>query len=189
MRQQLQSTRAPSLWRLLSRRVLPPQSGGKQELPPRTPSMSRKQGSLVLQPRDDAQTQTQKEQSKTPHQTWYYSSNHVLVNRERLANGLAPLKRSVTLDEKARRVAELAATGKDLKDVIPEEETENFVSGNVLVGETIRAIHCQMLVRDKCRRERNNLFNPDFRELGMGTYKDPNTGLLYLCQLFGTGEQ
>lgn len=185
MRQQTQSTRGPSLWRLLSRRVLPPESV-KRDLPPRTTSTSQKQASLVLQPKDATQKQ---EKSKTPHQTWYYSSNHVLVNRERLANGLAPLKRSVVLDEKARQVAELAASGKDLKEVIPEEETENFVSGNVLVGDSIRSIHCQMLVRDKCHRERINMFNPNFKELGMGTYKDPNTGLLYLCQLFGTGEQ
>ncbi len=96
--------------------------------------------------------------------------------------------RCVALDAKARQVAEWAASGKDLRDMIPDEDAKTFASGNVVVGDSIRAIHGQMLVRDTCQRERKNLLNPEYREFGMGTYKDPKSEVLFLCQLFSTGQ-
>jgi hypothetical protein len=99
------------------------------------------------------------------------------------------MMRSVLLDDKARQVAQWAAQGKDLQDAINDEDAQTFVSGNVLVGGSIREIHGQTLVRPACRRERNNLLNPEYSEFGMGTYKEPESGLLYMCQLFAGGQQ
>lgn len=145
---------------------------------------SRKKSSLVLAPQHQQQTITPRQTPLRRHQTWYYSSNHVLVNRERLAHGLPPLTRSVALDETARQVAEGAAQGESLSEML--SHTRTFQSGNVLVGDSIRTIHGQTLARSDCQRERKNLLHPDYTHLGVGTYKDPSTGLLYLCQLFGS---
>lgn len=180
MRQPLHSSRERSLWQRLSRRMLPSESVPPR--PPAHPGSSRKQSSLKTFPQQEQQHPQRR------HQTWYYSSNHVLVNRERLEHGLPPLKRSIALDEKAREVAEWAAAGNDLQDMIPDENVRTFASGNVLVGDSIREIHGQILVRDACQRERHNILNPDYTEFGMGTFKDPKSGLLFLCQLFGTGQ-
>jgi len=192
MRHRRTTSRDRSLWHRACRRIwaaeAAEQSSSHPQDGPSAAAPSRKHNSLMGSaiPQFCNQRQQQQQPQKR-HQTWYYSSNHVLVNRERLTQGLPPMMRSIALDEKARQVAEWAATGKDLKDMLQDEDARQFVSGNVLVGGSIREIHGQTLVRETCKRERNNLLNPEYREFGMGTYKDPKSGLLYMCQLFGTG--
>lgn len=188
MRHRRTTSRDRSLWHRASRRIL---SAEAAELSPQEENISsfraepsRKHNSLTA---SAPMFWHQQQAPQRRHQTWYYSSNHVLVNRERLTHGLRPMTRSVALDEKARQVAEWAAQGKDLKDMVQEGDAQKFISGNVLVGGSIREIHGQTLIRETCKRERNNMLNPEYREFGMGTYKDPESGLLYMCQLFGNG--
>lgn len=180
------TSRDRSLWHRATRRITaaPPAEQSKDLDGPTCAAVSRKHNSLMASESQECQRQPPQRR----HQTWYYSSNHVLVNRERIEHGLPPMMRSVVLDEKARHVAEWAAKGKDLRAcIVEEEDARKFVSGNVLVGKSIREIHGQTLVRETCKRERNNLLNPEYREFGMGTFKDPSSGQLYLCQLFGNG--
>lgn len=206
-------SRNRSLWHRASRRLLSAaessfgkqkqQSKQQQLAPEPRVRSSRKHNSLMM---DDSSSSSssptptpqqqqqhwqhhQQQLAQRRHQTWYYSSNHVLVNKERLAHGLSPMMRSIVLDDKARAIAQWAAEGKELKDAINDKDARTFSSGNVLVGGSIREIHGQMLVRETCQRERGNLLNPEYREFGMGTYKEPESGLLYMCQLFGTGRQ
>lgn len=125
--------------------------------------------------------------SQCRHHTWYFSSNHVLVNRERVSIGLKPMMRSISLDEEARHIAQWAAQGKDLKNLIQNRSSDLFDSVNLLVGRSIREIHEQTLTSETCCRERANLLSPVFCEFGMGTFKDQATRRLYLCQLFHSG--
>ena len=110
------------------------------------------------------------------HSTSYFASNHVLVNRERMKRGLRPLTRNIAMDELARSNAEkMAETG----GVAPIPAT--YV-GNVLRGESIRAIH-RSTMQNKEGRERTNLLSPYFQDFGVGTAKSQD-GQLYICQLF-----
>jgi hypothetical protein len=181
------STDRSLLWHGASRRFFPHRASSTS-FNERPTLPSRKQCSLMIDPANQQQSPSFPPQSpERRHQTWYYSSNHVLVNRERVANGLPPLHRRVTMDERARQVAAWAAQGKSLKGLISGQDSHTFCSGNVLVGSSIRAIHEQTLERTHCQRERRNLLNPDYTEFGIGTYKDSHSGQLVLCQLFGAG--
>eukprot|EP00934_Nitzschia_sp_Nitz4_P002482 Nitzschia sp. Nitz4//scaffold1_size375055//48727//50523//NITZ4_000220-RA/size375055-processed-gene-0.411-mRNA-1//-1//CDS//3329540877//2472//frame0 len=110
------------------------------------------------------------------HSTSYFASNHVLINRERMKRGLRPLTRNIAMDELARSNAERMATS---GGVAPIQAT--YV-GNVLRGESIRAIH-RATMQNREGRERANLLNPYFQEFGVGTFKSED-GMLYICQLF-----
>lgn len=110
------------------------------------------------------------------HSTSYFASNHVLVNRERMKRGLRPLTRNIQMDELARTNAERMAGS---AGAAPIQAT--YV-GNVLRGESIRAIHRATML-NKEGRERGNLLNPYYQEFGVGTCKGPD-GMLYVCQLF-----
>jgi hypothetical protein len=138
--------------------------------------------------------QTEKEIVEQPHQTWYYASNHVLVNRERMMRGILPLMRVVALDELARSIAVTAAS------MYVEEKsstwTPNFVSksgrllselikppyeGNVLHGSSIRSIHNTVMI---CTcKEKDNILKASFQQFGVATFKRED-GVLFLCQLF-----
>ena len=54
--------------------------------------------------------------------------------------------------------------------------------GNILRGQSIRAVH-RATMQNKNGRERANLLNPYFQEFGVGTCKGAD-GMLYVCQLF-----
>lgn len=110
------------------------------------------------------------------HSTSYFASNHVLVNRERMKRGLRPLTRNIAMDELARENAKrMAESG----GVTPIPAT--YV-GNVLKGESIRAIH-RAIMQNKDGRERANILNPYFQDFGVGTSKSED-GMLFICQLF-----
>jgi len=110
------------------------------------------------------------------HSTSYFASNHVLVNRERMKRGLRPLTRNIAMDELARGVAQTMSENEG-KTSLPA----TYV-GNVLRGESIRAIHRAVMV-NKEGRERLNILNPYFQDFGVGTSKGKD-GMLYICQLF-----
>ena len=119
----------------------------------------------------------------------YFSSNHVLVNRERALRGLKPLQRCVKLDELARNHA---ATMAALEQVLPSVQTAaqlqaklqcRRVGENTLRGDSIREIHLEMM---KCHQQpacRANVLAPKFTMFGMGTAMGKD-GKLYLVQLF-----
>lgn len=110
------------------------------------------------------------------HSTSYFASNHVLVNRERMKRGLRPLTRNIAMDQIARENAEKMSKA---SGTTPLPAT--YV-GNVLRGESIRAIH-RAIMLNKEGRERANLLSPYFQEFGVGTAKSGD-GMLYVCQLF-----
>lgn len=123
----------------------------------------------------------------------YYSSNHVLVNRERVFKGLKPLQRCNRLDELAREHACKMAT---YQQVMPSVRTAqelqiklhcSRVGENTLRGASIREIHAEMM---KCAQQpacRANVLAPRFTRFGMGTALGQD-GKLYLVQLFSGDE-
>lgn len=119
--------------------------------------------------------------------TWYYSSNHVLVNQERTKRTMAPLIRMVELDELARIHAEQIAEEGELRHV--EADALQFalqnihhrrLGENVARGDSIRSIHTDMM---STLSNRNNIVDRRFTHMGMGTAVGKD-GELYLCQIF-----
>ena len=122
----------------------------------------------------------------------YFSSNHVLVNRERALAGLKPLKRCVRLDELARRhAAHMAETQNVTPSVADVQELQaklqsHRVGENTLRGDSIRTIHAEMMKSSApCRA---NVLAPAFTMFGMGTALGKD-GKLYLVQLFAGEER
>ena len=129
--------------------------------------------------RHSMMTSTEHDMRGPIHDTWYYSSNHVLVNRERMLRNIPPLRRSIALDELARAMAsQLASSDGGFSPTIPA----NCHAGNVIVGYSIRHIHEQTMNLANSI-ERANILNPSFTEFGMGTCK-ASDGQLYLVQFF-----
>eukprot|EP00957_Ditylum_brightwellii_P161474 12294915-Ditylum_brightwellii.AAC.1 len=64
--------------------------------------------------------------SKSLPGTWYYSSNHILINDERVERKISPLTRRRDLDEKAREQAEMMANDQKLYYEDPNILTENL---------------------------------------------------------------
>ena len=110
------------------------------------------------------------------HDPWYYSANHLLINQERVENGLSPLHRRRNLDEKARDLAKMSAEKGKLKKL------PAGCKGNVARGLTIREIHWDMMTKQG-NRERKKILNEKYNAFGMGTHKGED-GYLYLVQLF-----
>jgi uncharacterized protein YkwD len=110
------------------------------------------------------------------HSTSYFASNHVLVNRDRMKRGLRPLTRNIAMDQIARENAEKMSKATNSTPL-----PATYV-GNVLKGESIRAIH-RAIMQNKEGRERANVLSPYFQDFGIGTAKGED-GKLYICQLF-----
>jgi hypothetical protein len=110
------------------------------------------------------------------HDTWYFSSNHVLVNRERVERGIPVLRRSIRLDELARDHAQKLAEGGFVT-------TKSSIPANTFRGHSISQIHQATMCREGQCTERENILNPDLNEFGMATKKGTD-GLLYLVQFF-----
>jgi uncharacterized protein YkwD len=77
--------------------------------------------------------------------TWYYSSNHVILNQARASRTIAPLTRLRKLDELARSHAEsMAAKGKVFASDAQElhlslgDQKSRRLGENVARGESIR---------------------------------------------------
>lgn len=121
------------------------------------------------------------------HKLWYYSSNHVLVNKERTRRATAPVIRNRELDEIAREHAEFMASIEEVRHANPLKiQTKLGLSGrkvgsNVAKGESIREMHKSMM--KKSITARNNILNGKYTSFGMGTATTPS-GELYICQIF-----
>mmetsp|Transcript_10037 Transcript_10037/g.15427 ORF Transcript_10037/g.15427 Transcript_10037/m.15427 type:complete len:211 (-) Transcript_10037:73-705(-) len=124
--------------------------------------------------------------TKTPSM-WYFSSNHIQINKERQKRGLHPLKREAELDEVARKHASNMAEKGVVFHSNPNDlacfldNRFNRIGENVVKGETIRQIHTEMMKKSKTRR--NNIVDPRFAAMGMGTATSKD-GELFMCQIF-----
>lgn len=122
-------------------------------------------------------------------ETSYYSSNHLMVNRERaMAGGLNPLHRSWILDSLAQsHAADLADTCE--LQVLPNLESlfglnQVLVVGqNVQRGVNIRQMHASVMNSSGMDSRRSNILQKAFTEFGMATALGKD-GKLYMVQLF-----
>jgi hypothetical protein len=117
-----------------------------------------------------------------PHDPSYFSSNHVLINRERMKRGIAPLMRTVAFDDVARKVAVAAAN----KVKCPEISQNKFLrqlqcDGTILQGPSIREIHQRMMTTNSKGRDR--ILKESYQQFGIGTHKD-HDGTLFVVQIF-----
>lgn len=125
--------------------------------------------------------------SKNLPGTWYYSNNHVMVNKERVKRRIPPLMRRANLDELARKHAETMAAEDSLYHSNPNELLQKIgrpsrrIGENVSYGESIRDIHKTMM--DTAGADKNNMLDRRYLTMGMGTARGPNGGL-YMCQIF-----
>ena len=125
-----------------------------------------------------------------PKSNTYLSSNHLLINDERLKRAMAPLKRSAYLDEIARSQAKAMADADELFHSSPDDlcdvitahsDSSSRVGQNVARGASVAAIHRNM-IRESLA-DRNNILDRRFLAMGIGTAKSANN-TLYICQIF-----
>ena len=125
-----------------------------------------------------------------PKSNTYLTSNHLLINDERLKRVMAPLKRSAHLDELARAQARAMAEADSLFFSNPDElcdaiaghcESSTRVGQNVARGASVLAIHKNM-IRESLA-DRNNILDRRFLAMGVGTAKSANN-TLFVCQIF-----
>ena len=115
---------------------------------------------------------------------WYFSSNHIMVNKERLKHHVAPLTRNRQLDGLAREHAEAMSRQ---QRVFHSSSNNNSrvvfrrMGENVASGGSIKAIHQNMV--KKSVADKNNMVDRRYTQMGMGTAKG-HDGTLYLCQIF-----
>ena len=124
-----------------------------------------------------------------PPMDYYYSSNHIMVNDERIQRTTAPLARLRELDDWARYHAEQMAQSLVLFHSDPTILTSVLqrpfrrLGENVASGTTIREIHTNMMENPLCRSDKYNILHRCYTHMGMGTAKGDD-GRLYLCQIF-----
>lgn len=126
--------------------------------------------------------------SKQVPSMWYYSSNHIMINKERAKRNLPQLTRRTELDEIARHRAEEMATAQSLFHGDPQKlqayldnaSAPHKIGENVARGPSIRAINIGMLGNVA---DRNNMIDKSYQFMGVATSKGVD-GKLYLCQLF-----
>lgn len=126
------------------------------------------------------------ERSKKLPGTWYFSSNHIMINTERTKNNIHPLIRKSELDAAARWHAEAMALVDRVHHSDPQE-MKNVIrkpcrrlGENIARGENIRAIHSRMM---ETPNDKANMLDARYIQFGMGTARGPN-GDLFLCQLY-----
>jgi hypothetical protein len=118
--------------------------------------------------------------------TWYYSSNHVMVNQERIKRFIAPLVRMRELDEIAKEHVEVMARERRAFHSNPDflrirfQRPSRRLGENVAKGSSIRAIHEAMM---ETRSDYNNIADRRYTHMGMATAK-ASDGELIMCQIF-----
>jgi len=117
--------------------------------------------------------------------TWYYSSNHILVNKERVKRNVHALTRRIELDALAtERAKKMAAEGKVQHGVAEDIQVRLYpcrrFGENVASGASVRDIHKDMI---RNAADLNNMVDRRYMYMGMGTAKSED-GTLYLCQIF-----
>lgn len=112
--------------------------------------------------------------------TWYYSSNHILINEQRAHRNLPTLRRSAVLDTEARIAAErmaecnslfhsdMDALSHTLRIEIRPGEHITILGENVGCGLSIREVHHKFM---KNALDRENILGKRFVEMGIGTAK------------------
>jgi uncharacterized protein YkwD len=116
-----------------------------------------------------------------------YSSNHILVNRERVFRGVAPLQRCRHLDDLATVHAKEMADQMDLFHSGTCAEVQyrlksRIVGENVQCGPDIRSMHTASMSMHG-HTNRVNILSNQLNQFGMGTAKGED-GYLYMVQLF-----
>jgi uncharacterized protein YkwD len=139
----------------------------------RTPS-----GRITTTPEQQHQALRQSKMKELPS-TAAFSSNHILVNRERIHRGKDPLIRCRHLDGIAKKHAEEMAEACALRENPISSVT---MAENVLRGPSIRVIH-QMIMVGVSDRERDNILSDRFARFGMGTATGDD-GMIYMSQVF-----
>jgi uncharacterized protein YkwD len=118
--------------------------------------------------------------------TSHYSSNHIMVNRERTKRKIAPLVRMAELDGLAREHAEAMAKENRKFHSDPSSlqmklsQPAGRLGQNLAKGSTIREIHREMMVTPS---DANVILSSRYTHFGMATAK-ASDGELYLCQIF-----
>lgn len=116
----------------------------------------------------------------------YYYRVVVLVNRERVARGVATMYRSAALDQLAReQAAHLAGNGQLEPSSRPDLVTRlqvDTVAENIMRDPSVRDIHINSI--QKLPKHRKRILSSKYNEMGMGTAKSPVDGSLYLVQYF-----
>lgn len=118
--------------------------------------------------------------------TWYFSSNHIMVNEARVRRTIAPLVRLPQLDSMARKHAEAMAADEKMFHSDPRELGDSLglqsrrLGENVARGSSVRDIHSGMM---RTRAHKNNILDRRFTHMGMATAKGSD-GKLYMCQIF-----
>jgi uncharacterized protein YkwD len=121
-----------------------------------------------------------------PNSSWYYASNHIMINTERTKRMISPLVRNTVLDSLARaQAADMASSNRlyysDPSDLqLDIDEPSRRLGENVTKGSTLIKIHGAMM---DSAADKNNILDRRFTHMGMGTAK-ASDGTLYLCQLF-----
>jgi Cysteine-rich secretory protein family len=124
--------------------------------------------------------------SKELPSTWYYQSNHIMVNQERVKRTIAPIMRMRELDLLAQAHAEEMAKENSLFHMVPEALAAGFqrpsrrLGANVAVGKSIKEMHTTMMTTPS---QKNNILDRRYTHMGMATAVGSN-GELYMCQIF-----
>jgi uncharacterized protein YkwD len=119
--------------------------------------------------------------------TWYYSSNHVMVNQERVKRTIAPLVRMRELDEIARENVDAMVCENRAAHSNPDflrirfQRPSRRLGENVAKGSSIRAIHKAMMM--ETGSDFNNIADRRYTHMGMATAK-ASDGELFMCQIF-----
>ncbi len=119
-----------------------------------------------------------------PSTDYNYSSNHIMVNDERIQCTTAPLARLRELDDMTRYHAGQMAKSQVLFHSDPTIMTSAFqrpfrrMGENVASGTTIREMENPI-----CRSDKYNILHRCYTHMGMGAAKGDD-GRLCLCQIF-----
>lgn len=150
----------------------------------------------------DALNRAMQKARKLPRSS-YFSSNHMMINRERFICATAPLTRSTKLDTLARAHAEQLLAQQKVEHLETSQKTTDSttiqllhidpavleaqlsgeswhrIGSNVKTGTTLKKMHREMM---RTNAQRNNIIDRRFSEMGVGVARGKN-GLI-LCQLF-----
>lgn len=149
------------------------------------PRRSRKECSLMSIDAEESSAIAAERSKKLPG-TWYYSSNHIMVNNERTKNSVHPLTRKHELDAAARwHAANMAAVDTVHHPNLLKLQNKigkpcRVLCANIARGQNIRAIHNRMM---ESRVDVKNMLDKRYLQFGMGTATGPN-GDLFLCQVY-----
>ena len=138
---------------------------------------------------------------RLPKHVGTYPGLHVLINNERVKRQVAPLFRMAELDTMAREHAQLMAEDPEhrnrqhpsqrflervvLKTLQEEHDyTVHRIASNAWTcgAADIASTHKE-LMKDS-ESDRNNIIDRRYTRFGVGTYQSPDSGKLYVCQLF-----